>query len=411
MDWFETLGPARPVMIKNWILPASISAAELRVVSEALLTDDAGYKNNVNLCRICKCLYALAKMEAEGKAELEEVEEFHDFYKLLLHVVEMFLTHVPCLKLHTSDVLLYNLGLLVDLAKFVLSSVNAMMSPQKVNDAICILRALCKALDRDTPFHQQHEHIPLPTALLDGPRRFVTCKSLPTSAEVCSNPGKRKRRISGVPVNVMNFCKCPECGLSSPESYLWVKCLVEYFGRGCAGYGPRTHGFDNIRELLPHLHELPIELTEIVLQLFARMTEYLRDDLRSNLLHPFMKFMQNLSSRCEQELDEQCIEVYVMILKHARRLLNFFLPGELGQRVIRDFEGQIQRMLLSFMTVETDNMSESSPRSLMMCEEVSSAKSNSYVGRILDQTAQWFKYKFPLTFNPSRALSLNSKVV
>ncbi|KAL2621626.1 hypothetical protein R1flu_001831 [Riccia fluitans] len=406
MDWYERLGPARPVIFRNWNMPTVITAEELKSLADVLRADEAGYKNSLNLSRFCKCLYATAKMEAEGNADCAEDEEFHRFYRLLPSTVEMFMTDVPCLKSspHSSETLLYGLGFLVDLTKFVLASVNeSTCTPRRMKDVTSIVRALCKAFDGETPFHQMHDCIPLPGPVMDAKRRYVSCKSFFAYSDTASTSGKRRKSTTGTPVNISSFCKCAECGVRSPESHLWIKSLVEYFGRGCPGHGRAACGFENLKDLLPRLHNLPIELTETVLYLFSRMTEYMRDDLQSNFLHSFMMFMRDLSTRCERDLNGQNVEVYVMIMKHMRCLLQFFLAAELGQKIIRDLENQILRKLLSFLSKEdvgnTVPLSASStPASLMVYEEVSSATPKPGVRQIVERAADWFKLMFLLHF-------------
>lgn len=103
------------------------------------------------------------------------------------------------------------------------------------------------------------------------------------------------------------------------------------------------------------LHQLPIELTEIVLHLFAKTTETLRDDLRSNLIIPFMEFNRRLVERCGQELDRTSVETFVVILKHLRSFLKFLLPIEIVQNLVAELHSLIQETLLEVMAVESES--------------------------------------------------------
>ncbi|KAL3684381.1 hypothetical protein R1sor_002403 [Riccia sorocarpa] len=358
MDWYERLGPARPAIFRNWIMPTEISAEELGTLTASLRADESGNKSStLKLTLFCKCLYATAKMEAEGNADCVRDEEFHNFYRLLPSIVETFMTDVPWLKSSTqaSETLLYALGFLVDLTKFVLASVNASASLRRIGDVTSIMRALCKGFDADMPFHQMHDSVPLPGSVMEAKTRYVSCRSMLSISAACgdSPPGKRRKSVNGGPVNLpaLYMCKCAEFGPRSPESNLWIKSLVEYFGRGCPGYDRTVAcGFENLKELLP--------------------SSYSPD------------------------------RAHMHVVKHVRCLLDFFLTAELAQRIVRPLENQILQKLLSFTSAEEEVgktlpvATESSPASPMVCEEVSCATSKPPIHRMLDKAAEWFRFMF-----------------
>lgn len=172
MNWIETLGPSRPPLITSRRFATSIAPAELQDIFGSLQADEAsaGYKTNIDLGTLCRCLYAAAKMEGEEARECQDSKEFREFYKELFSFFEVYMIEFPCLKRSPRDteVILYCLGILVDLSKFLLLTIDEGTSSKRVRDVIFVIRTLCRALDRELPFHQQHEYSGLPTGLLEG---------------------------------------------------------------------------------------------------------------------------------------------------------------------------------------------------------------------------------------------------
>ncbi|CAM6120846.1 unnamed protein product [Calypogeia fissa] len=350
MNWIEDLGPSRPPLIASRRMPSTITPAELDSIFESLQVD--GANANIDLQTLCRCLYALAKMEAEKASECQESEEFREFYRELFSFIEVYLTECPCLKRSPRDteVILYCLGILVDLSKFLLLRIEDSTSSKRICDCIFVIRTLCRALDREIPFHQQHEYKGLPTGLLEeGPRRYVSYSHYGES-DVCENPAKRRRSSMSVD---RSSCRCSDCGTLEPN--LWIKCLVEHFGRACPGYSGETRGFDILKKLLPILHEFPVELTEVVLHLFATTTETLRDDLRSNLITSFVEFYGKLVQRCGHELNQSSIEIFVIIVKHLKCCLRFLLPVEIAKHLVTDLHNLIQETVLEAIAVESES--------------------------------------------------------
>lgn len=380
MEWLQDGWETHWMHTRNW--PGSITTEELQKRLQSMekigkTPSGTGTKAQQHMTiymqELTLSLFAAAKWESEHRVgDKDTAVHFNLLYSAdLSKYLEAYMQHPAGVdEQEINELTVHAAAFLIDQCKLVLRSLaeSSKSEPRRVSHGIHLLRALCTAIDRKTPYHEQHADMPLPSWLPSHPfRRFTNAASLPPGplsdephggdSPLCSKfaglkmrepspelSGDSPRRTSSSSSSSSSSCRCSDC---RPRRYLRIKVLLEHFGNGSS-----IPGFQLLVSLLYATvsQKLSLELGEVILRLVAIAMEFLKDHKKNMFLAPSLDMLRHVyACYASQRLDKMSLSTVTMIMSHLGLIFHHLLPREIADQLTCDMQKRQRDQFLQFL--------------------------------------------------------------